>query len=541
MGMVSRLVLGCGSVGRILVDALADRRGGVTVLCTDEHRVETLRSDRVVARRADPTDPGVLADRDEPVDVVIVASDDPATNEAAATAASEQYPDAFVLAYTGEEPTDDRRFAIESIADRTIGSAATAATELLERIGEGSMRPRRLWRVLRTIDGPLAIVTHDNPDPDAIASGLALRRIAAAAGCDAEVCYFGAITHQQNRAMVNLLDVEMRELAPEDIEEYGGIALVDHSRPGVNDQLPEDTPIDVLIDHHPPRAPVEARFVDLRSDVGATSTLLVDYLGRLGIEIDSTVATALLYGIRVDTRDFRREVSTVDFDAAAFLLPYADEEILEQVETPTMSAETLGTIARAISNREVTGSVLVSYIDDLPERDALAQAADQLLGIEGVRTTLVYGIIDDTIYCSGRTQGGGIDIGETLRDAFDRIGSAGGHADMAGAQLPLGLLGDADETALSGIVHDVIDDRFFAAIESCTDGDAATSAAAGTTGTETQFGAGETHTLGTSDGAGVSGEDEPDVVEGSSGSDDDSFGSSEDDGSAGASDGGSAI
>jgi nanoRNase/pAp phosphatase (c-di-AMP/oligoRNAs hydrolase) len=439
------------------------------VLCTDEHRVETLRSDRVAARRADPTDPAVLADLDKPVDMVVVASDDPATNEAAATAASEAYPAAFVLAYTGEEPTDDCRFAIESIADRTITSAATAATQLLERIGEESMRPRRLWRVLRTIDGPLAIVTHDNPDPDAIASGLALRRIAAAAGCDAEVCYFGAITHQQTRALVTLLVVERRALAPDDIEEYGGIALVDHSRPGVNDQLPEDTPVDVLIDHHPPRAPVEARFVDLRSDVGATSTLLVDYLGQLGIEIDSTVATALLYGIRVDTKDFRREVSTVDFDAAAFLLPHVDEDTLDQVETPSMSAETLETIAHAISNREVSGSVLVSYIDDLHERDALAQAADQLLDIEDIRTTLVYGIIDGTIYCSGRTRGGGLDIGESLRDAFDQIGSAGGHADMAGAQLPLGLLGDTDETQLSGIVHDVINDRFFAAIESRPD------------------------------------------------------------------------
>ncbi|EMA49319.1 MULTISPECIES: DHH family phosphoesterase [Halococcus] len=490
--MVSRLVLGCGSVGRILVDALGDRPGGVTVLCTDEHRVETLRSDRVAARRADPTDPATLADLDKPVDVVVVASDDPATNEAAATAARETHPNAFVLAYTGEEPTDDRRFAIESIADRTITSATTAATELLERIGEESMRPRRLWRVLRTIDGPLAIVTHDNPDPDAIASALALRRIAAAAGCDAEVCYFGAITHQQNRAMVNLLDIEMRELAPDDIDEYGGIALVDHSRPGVNDQLPEDTPIDVLIDHHPPRAPVEARFVDLRSDVGATSTLLVDYLGRLGIEIDSTVATALLYGIRVDTKDFQREVSTVDFDAAAFLLPYADEDILEQVETPSMSAETLETIARAISNREVSGSVLVSYIDDLHERDALAQAADQLLDIEDIRTTLVYGIIDGTIYCSGRTRGGGLDIGETLRDAFDRIGSAGGHADMAGAQLPLGLLGDADETALSGIVHDVINDRFFGAIESRPDVEPTTTTPDVTAGATELAGADET-------------------------------------------------
>lgn len=464
--MLSRLVLGCGSVGRTLVGTLGERQGRVLVLCGDEHRVETLRSERVEAKRADPTDPASLDDIERQVDVVVVASDDSSVNRDAVSLAREAYPEAFVLAYVGVEPSDDVRLDIEMTADRVVESAATAGASLLDRIGEASMRPRRLWRVLRTIDGPIAVVTHDNPDPDAIASALALCTIAAAVGREADICYFGNITHQQNRAMVNLLDLDMRELDdPDAIDEYAGIALVDHSRPGVNDQLPEDTPVDVLIDHHPPRAPVEARFVDLRSDVGATSTLLVDYLRRLGIDIDETVATALLYGIRVDTKDFRREVSTVDFEAAAFLLPAVDETVLERVETPSMSAETLETIARAISNREVDGAVLVSHIDDLHERDALAQAADQLLDIEGVRTTLVYGIIDGTVYCSGRARGTDLDLGEALRDAFDQIGSAGGHADMAGAQIPLGLLGDSDEDALSDIVHDIIADRFFAALK----------------------------------------------------------------------------
>ncbi|HET7324815.1 MAG TPA: DHH family phosphoesterase [Halococcus sp.] len=463
--MLSRLVLGCGSVGRTLVSSLGDMPGDVLVLCADEHRIETLRSGRIEARRADPTDPASLDYVDHPIDVVILASDDPSVNRAAATLARETYPEAFVFAYMGKEPTDELRMELETIADRVVESAATAAADLLSRIGEESMRPRRLWRVLRTIEAPLAVVTHDNPDPDAIASALALCKIANFAGCETDICYFGNITHQQNRAMVNLLDLDMRELEAGDIDEYGGLALVDHSRPGVNDQLPEDTPVDVLIDHHPPRAPVEARFVDLRSDVGATSTLLVEYLRRLGIEVDETVATALLYGIRIDTKDFKREVSTVDFEAAAFLLPYVDEAILEQVETPSMSAETLETMARAIKNREVRDSVLLSYIEDLHERDALAQAADQLLDIEGVRTTLVYGIIEGTVYCSGRTRGAKIDLGETLRDAFDQIGSAGGHADMAGAQISLGLLGESDENELSDIVHDVITERFFEALD----------------------------------------------------------------------------
>ena len=403
--MVSRLVLGCGSVGRTIVSALADRPGDVLVVCNNEHRIETLRSDNIDAHRSDPTDPETLDGVDRAVDVVVVASDDPEINRVVTETARETYPEAFVLAYTGKEPTVECRLDIEAAADRVVESSETAAADLVERIGEESMRPRRLWRVLRSITGRLAVVAHDNPDPDAIASAFALKKIATAAGCETDICYYGTITHQQNRAMVNLLDLEMRQLEGDEIEEYDGVALVDHSRPGVNDQLPEDTPVDVLIDHHPPRAPVEARFVDLRSDVGATSTLLVEYLHQLGIEADETVATALLYGIRVDTKDFRREVSTVDFEAAAFLLPFVKDSVLEQVETPSMSAETIETMARAIRNREVRDSVLVSYIDDLHERDALAQSADQLLDIEGVRTTLVYGIIDGTVYCSGRTRG----------------------------------------------------------------------------------------------------------------------------------------
>jgi nanoRNase/pAp phosphatase (c-di-AMP/oligoRNAs hydrolase) len=90
-----------------------------------------------------------------------------------------------------------------------------------------------------------------------------------------------------------------------------------------------------------------------------------------------------------------------------------------------------------------------------------------ILDIEGVTTTVVYGILDGAVYLSGRTRGAGLDLGEVLRDAFDPIGSAGGHADMAGAQIPLGLLGDADDgESLTGIVSDVIDDRFFEALAS---------------------------------------------------------------------------
>jgi nanoRNase/pAp phosphatase (c-di-AMP/oligoRNAs hydrolase) len=317
----------------------------------------------------------------------------------------------------------------------------------------------------------MAIVTHDNPDPDAIASAVALGLLAERAGCETTLCYYGSISHQENRAFVNLLEYDLVELDPDDpadLEAFDGFALVDHSRPGVNDQLPEELDIDIVIDHHPPRAPVEARFVDLRSGVGATSTLLVDYLRQFGVEIPEAVATGLLFGIRVDTKDFEREVSAADFEAAAHLVPRADMGILQRIEDPSVSGETLSVIARAISNRQMEGSVLLSCVGELSDRDALAQAADRLLDMEDVQATLVYGVLDGTIYASARARGANIDLGEVLRDAFGQIGSAGGHADMAGAQITLGVLDSVDdrEESLHEIVTSVVTDRFLDAVES---------------------------------------------------------------------------
>ncbi|MFC6991911.1 bifunctional oligoribonuclease/PAP phosphatase NrnA [Haladaptatus sp. GCM10025707] len=319
--------------------------------------------------------------------------------------------------------------------------------------------------MLRALDGKLAVVTHDNPDPDALASAVALQKIAHSVGCEADVVYFGDITHQENRAFVNLLDLQLRNPKTwADLSEYAGFALVDHSRPGVNDQLPADTDVDVVIDHHPPRAPIDARFVDVRSDVGATSTLLTDYLMQLGYKVDTAVATGLLYGIRVDTKDFSRDISTADFEAAEFLTPRADSALLAQFESPSMSAETLSIIGRAIRERQVRGEVLTSCVGPISDRDALAQAADRLLDMKGITTTLVYGFKDGTVFVSGRARGADLDLGETLRDAFGQIGSAGGHADMAGAQISLGLLGDVEEgqeESLRQILTDVVTDRFF--------------------------------------------------------------------------------
>ena len=463
--MVRRLVLGCGRAGETVVGVVSTWGGELRAVLPDDSRIEELDGVAEVIR-GDPADPTTYPDA---TDVVLILGEDADRNLAAARQARESFPEALIVACDGRRGGESAP-ALDDVADRVVDVRGLVVDHLLEAVtGDGAERVCRLLSVLRDIDGRLAVVMHDNPDPDAIASAIALAHVARTVGVDADACYFGDISHQENRALVNLLDLDLRNVESVDwIAEYAGVALVDHSRPGVNDGLDPDTEVDVVIDHHPPRAPIEARYVDLRSDVGATSTLLAEYLDRLGVTPDHVVATALLYGIRIDTRDFTREAVEADFEAAAFLLPNADESVLDRVEEPSMSPDVLATLSAAIRNRRVRGDVLTTGVGRIHDRDALAQAADHLLGMEGISIVVVHGFMNETVYVSGRARGTDVDLGEVLRDALSSIGSAGGHADMAGAQIPLGILGAVEEESaesLASIVDEVIAGRLFEVLE----------------------------------------------------------------------------
>jgi len=462
--MARRLLLGCSAVGNTLVERTREERAELVAITDDTGWASTLRDRNVATVEADPTDPSAYPDR---AAVVLVASDDPARNVDAAEAARGRYPDAMIVAHVGTNPTAAQQSALEAVADRVVDPVEAVAARVREATdADGDERPVRLLATLRELSGPLLVVAHDNPDPDAIASAIGLARVADVVGVPADPCYGGEIAHQENRAMVNLLDLSLSTFDDVDPDDYDGVALVDHSRAGINDSLPEGYPVDVVVDHHPPRGPVAGSFVDIRPDAGATSTLIEEYLSRLGVEPDRQLATALLYGIRIDTKDFTRSTSIPDFEAAASLSPLADESTLERVESPSVSQETLRVLANAIGGRDVRGSTVASCVGEISDRDTLAQAAERLLDLDGVTVTFVYGYMDGVIYASARSRGAQLDVGELLRDALDPVGSAGGHATMAGAQVPLGILEEVSEDeSLAEVVEAFVSGRFFEALD----------------------------------------------------------------------------
>ena len=324
--------------------------------------------------------------------------------------------------------------------------------QLDELLGEGS---------------EINIVCHNNPDPDCLASALALGRIAAAAGIDDQrILYSGDISHQENRAFVNLLDIDLQPFESATVRDRGPdslLALVDHSIPGRNNQVPSDTNVDIVIDHHPAED-IDARFVDHREELGAAATILTEYVRALDIDLGTDLATALLFAIRSDTLDFLRGATSEEYDAAGHLHEYADQEMLRQLSTPSITGGTLDAISAAIDNRQTTEAVLISHVGRTTERDALPQAVDYLVRLEGVQTAIVFGIVDDAVQISARSPDPRVHAGNVLNEAFGDVGSGGGHHDVAGGEIPLGIVADftSDDAQLLDILEEIITARLVA-------------------------------------------------------------------------------
>jgi nanoRNase/pAp phosphatase (c-di-AMP/oligoRNAs hydrolase) len=463
--MSTYAILGCGSVGYAVAEELADEGKDVLIIDADDGRVEALRDQDLNARTADIADeevPEAVADRD----VLLILSTDIEANQAAVKRIRDRGDDQFVVARASDPVTADE--LREAGADAVINPSQVIADAALRALETGELEHKagQLADVIDATESKLAILAHDNPGPDSIASAVALRAIAEARGIEADILYDGEIGHQEDRAFVNLIGVELLAREEVDFETYDTLALVDHA--GSMEREIERS-VDVLIDHNDPDADYEAAFADVRSNVSSTSTILTKYVQEFDLGLDDTVATALLYGIRAETLDFKRDTTPADLTAASYLYPFADHDTLEQVESPSMSPETLDVLAEAIRNREVRGSHLVSNAGFIHDRDALSQAAQHLLNLEGVTTTAVFAIDDERITLSARSKDIRLNIRNVLEDAFEDVGEAVGHSTDATVAIPLGIFtgietSDDNRETLLRLTEEAVRRKLFAAM-----------------------------------------------------------------------------
>ncbi|HEY9810949.1 MAG TPA: bifunctional oligoribonuclease/PAP phosphatase NrnA [Halomicronema sp.] len=314
------------------------------------------------------------------------------------------------------------------------------------------------------------VILQDFPDPDALSGAWAYKLIVQQYNIVCDIVYAGALSHQENIALVKLTGLPVTRLAVEtakkkDLSIYHGCVLIDNQ--GTTSTLmPQikgaNLPITIVIDHHSEQGNTDAEFVDIRPHIRATATILTQYLQAGLLKFDNQIndhvkcATALMHGLRSDT-DALRQAQEEDFLAAAFLSRFYDSQLLSAVLQASRSKRVMDVIERSLHNRIIQNNFSIAGVGYLryEDRDAIPQAADFLLTEENVHTAVVYGIVHDededleVVTGSLRTDKLTLDPDEFIKEAFGQDAHGrffgGGRSQAGGFEMPMGFLSGGNE------------------------------------------------------------------------------------------------
>lgn len=285
----------------------------------------------------------------------------------------------------------------------------------------------------------LLLLTHNNPDPDTIAAACGLKALLMNIGVSSRVAYSGIIGRPENRAMVELLKLELSKADNLTTPAYPMIVLID-TQPGTgNNCLPEGKIPDIVFDHHVLRDITrKVPFAEVYTDVGSTSTIITHYIMETGIKVSNKLATALYYGIITDTQDLGRHSNEADLTAARFLFPMILHKTLARIQNPRMPTAYFREFISALTMAVIFDDVVVVDAGKLTTADTLAQIVDFLITVENTKWVLCMGEVGEELDFSIRTDYHGRRAGHLARFIARGLGSAGGHDMTAGGQIPLG-------------------------------------------------------------------------------------------------------
>jgi nanoRNase/pAp phosphatase (c-di-AMP/oligoRNAs hydrolase)/copper chaperone CopZ len=278
------------------------------------------------------------------------------------------------------------------------------------------------------------ILLHNDPDPDALASGLALRNLLRRTKTTAIIGAMQGVTRPENLRMANMLDIQVEQVTAASLSDFERLATVDvqpHYFGGLG------TRADLVIDHHPEQPGYSAVFKDIRADYGSTSTILTEHLRAVDVNISERTATAMLYAIKSDTLFFARHTNRVDLEAFTFLYPLADAALIRKMEGAEITLERLRYVTRASQGGVLREQVFSAFVGEAPREDFIPYTADFFLQLEDVKWTIIAGIVGETFIVSVRNLGYSRNAGEFVKRWFGDIGSAGGHRAMAKAVVPI--------------------------------------------------------------------------------------------------------
>lgn len=317
------------------------------------------------------------------------------------------------------------------------------------------VRSDRLLAVLEPYDRVVA-VSHVNPDPDSLASMLGIRELVQKCqpGKPVIMTVDGMIARAENRAMVDLIPIPLVPVRSVAIDRTTAVVMVD-TQPHTGRRSSESARPQVVVDHHETGGDLEGvDFRDIRTHMGASSTIITGYLLEQKVVISPQLATALLYGIESETTGYPREACSLDDGALVWLFPRADKELLARIRNPRLPQSHFATFQRALTNAFLYRDLIVAWCGEVSQPDIVAEVADFFVRFDQVNWVLSAGLFEGALKLSLRSTDLSAQAGEVLREVVEDLGNAGGHDKRAGGLVTLQDPSEAAaERALSTIRH----------------------------------------------------------------------------------------
>lgn len=303
------------------------------------------------------------------------------------------------------------------------------------------------------------IQTHNFPDPDAIASAFGLQQLLAYKGISSSICHYGRIDSYSTNKMIECLGIEITNVNIDSHTTASDEIILVDSQKGNSNILDLDGDEIICLDHHPIFEAIDYRFADIRPELGACASMIAEYFLENNIPINKNTATALLYGLKIDTANLTRGVSQLDLEMFHMLYKLSDISLLETLDHATIKLGDLKSYANAINSIKVFGDISFANTGAGCPEPLIASISDFMLDLAEVNFSVVYSYRDEGVKLSVRSTKSLYDSGQITKSALEGFGKGGGHPAMAGGFIPY-----TRDDHMDAMIPAILEMRFLRAI-----------------------------------------------------------------------------
>ena len=247
------------------------------------------------------------------------------------------------------------------------------------------------------------IQTHNFPDHDSVASAFGLQFILKYFGINSHIIYEGEIQRDSLSEMIKSLGIVINHNELHNLNDDHKIIIVDGCKgnKNVTDLTGEEI---AVIDHHQVNSPDDVRFIDIRSDYGACSSIIHSYFRELNIPVPGEIATALMIGIDMDTLQLTRNESIYDLEAYYHLYKISDIRLKNSILRNYIQTKDLKFYKILLDKLQIKNGTAYCYFKEGCNQNLLGILGDFLLALEEVDFVILCAKNNDVINFSLRSE-----------------------------------------------------------------------------------------------------------------------------------------